>query len=280
MFCGVSDCAKNADCPTGYGCFHDNQCKKIYGSQCIYDCDCSHCPGMECFHEKCFCKGNFENCDVTTVFHSNRGAGSETASVPPPPSTSGGSAANPPPVNPAKMKTFQKQCDKKENDMVCEEGWIKTSKGCYKAEFVAPVAFPEVEAICKEKGSQPVEVTSKQIADLIAGVMEMEKIDKAWLGMKGKGDELKGIYTGRKIDWTPPGFNRTGDGGDCLQAVGRTWEWASCSDKAKQFCAENEKANKGAGKGHHAGQTNDAKKEARRRRRQRRMRRNRRNRRM
>ena len=47
-----------------------------------------------------------------------------------------------------------------------------------------------------------------------------------------------------------------------------------------QFCAENEKANKGAGKGHHAGQTNDAKKEARRRRRQRRMRRNRRNRRM
>ena len=38
-----------------------------------------------------------------------------SASVPPPPSTSGGSAANPPPVNPAKMKTFQKQCDKKES---------------------------------------------------------------------------------------------------------------------------------------------------------------------
>ena len=24
-----ADCAGNADCPDGYGCFKDNQCKKV-----------------------------------------------------------------------------------------------------------------------------------------------------------------------------------------------------------------------------------------------------------
>lgn len=50
--------------------------------------------------------------------------------------------------------------------------------------------------------------------------------------MKGK-DELKGIYTVENR--LTPGFNRTGDGGDCLQAVGRTWEWAHVLIKQNSF---------------------------------------------
>jgi len=238
--CSVSYCYNDKGCPTGYGCFHDKQCKKIYGSQCNYDCDCSHCPGMECFKDKCFCSSNFENCQVTTVFHSNRGYRMAKANVRPSLVVAGGSAAQ----VPKKKKMKEDQCQEKESKFICEKGWIKTSKGCYKAEYTSPMTFNEVEAICKAKGSQPVEVISKQIADLMVGVMEMEKIDSAWLGMKGKGDNMKGIYTGRKIDWTPPGFNRTGDEGDCIKAVGRTWVWADCEDKATQFCAQNKKKGK------------------------------------
>jgi hypothetical protein len=239
--CSVSYCYNDQGCPTGYGCFHDKQCKKIYGSQCNFDCDCSHCPGMECFKDKCFCKSNFENCQVTTVFHSNRGYRMAKANARPSLVVAGGGADR---IVPEKKKTKKDKCQEKESKFICEKGWIKTSKGCYKAEYTSPMTYNEVEEICKAKGSQPVEVISKQIADLMVGVMEMEKIDSAWLGMRGKGDEMKGIYTGRKIDWTPPGFNRTAEEGECIKAVGRTWVWADCEDKATQFCAQNKKKGK------------------------------------
>jgi len=60
-WCRRTACAKNKDCPEGYGCFKDNQCKKML-SDCKYDCDCSSCPGIQCFKEKCFCMNDADDC--------------------------------------------------------------------------------------------------------------------------------------------------------------------------------------------------------------------------
>jgi len=60
-WCKRSACASNKDCPEGYGCFKDNQCKKILGD-CQFDCDCSGCPGIQCFKEKCFCMNDADDC--------------------------------------------------------------------------------------------------------------------------------------------------------------------------------------------------------------------------
>jgi len=205
-FCRRAGCYADKDCSPGYACYKDNQCRKVLGD-CVYDCDCSPCPGIQCFKEKCFCMNDQDICESANGFISmlqGRSAvkGKKTLCIP---------------------KT-------------CPEGWTSTQSGCYNLIKDGTFNLEEAVAKCSEKKGYVAEMSSLLEFEEVFKNGMVSETSKFWLGAKKTyGQQMTWMtHPERPIFWKSD-YHKESEG-DCLHANGVSWENTACDVKMQVLC--------------------------------------------
>jgi len=205
-FCRRGHCYADKDCSPGYACYKDNQCRKVLGD-CVYDCDCSPCPGIQCFKEKCFCMNDQDICESANGYISKLQSRSA-------------------------VKERKTSCIPK----TCPKGWTETQSGCYNLIQDGTFSLEEAVAKCSEKKGYVAEMSSLLEFEEVFKSGMVSKTSKFWLGAKKSDNQQMTWMTHpqRPIFWKSD-YHKESEG-DCLHANGLSWENTACDVKMQVLC--------------------------------------------